>query len=312
MRTTWGAGLLVLGLLVAGCSGAGDDATAASSGGDDAGATPTTVALDAASSAGGSFVAADQDESAGGGGATGSLTATEALPDPSTRVIRTAEVRIEVKKGAFAEMFRSASSLARSLGGFVQSSSTSSYEEGVASGDVTIRVPVDRYDDALTRLGKLGKVESSAEEGQDVTDQLVDLDARLRSLRAEEAAMDALLSKAGSIQEILSIRDTTSGIRQQIEQLAAQQASLQDRTTFATIHAELHEANAVIAETTPSDDGWDLARALHTGVDAAEAIVGSLIVAVGIALPLLPFALVGVLVARRRRRAEATVVATEG
>jgi hypothetical protein len=310
MRTTWGAGLLVLGLLVAGCSGAGDDDDSASAGGDTVATAFDDAGDDAATAASGGSTASAEDADTSGGGTSGSLTATEPLPDPSTRVIRTAEVRIEVEKGSFAETFRSASSLARTLGGFVQSSSTSSYEEGVASGDVTIRVPVDRYDDALTRLGKLGTVESSAEEGQDVTDQLVDLDARLRSLRAEESAMDALLAKAGSIQEILSIRDTSSGIRQQIEQLAAQQASLNDRTSFATIHAELHEANAVVAETGPADDDWDLARALHTGIDAAEAIIGSLIVAVGIAIPLAPFALLALYLARRRRRAIA--VATEG
>jgi hypothetical protein len=268
---------------------------AASSGGDDRGVAVTTTVVSAS--------AADED-TGGGGAASGSLTATESLPDIGTSVVRTADLRIAVDNGDFAARFRDASALARSLGGFVASSSTSSYEEGSASGDVTLRVPVERFDEAITRLGKLGSVESSSEEGQDVTDQLVDLGARLRSLRAEEQALDALMAEAANVNEVLSIRSSSVGIREQIEQLAAQQASLQDRSAYSTIHAVLHEASAVVASTSPHD--WGLGDAAATAVDAAEAIVGSLIVGVGVAVPLLPFALVILFVARRRRAAAAT------
>ena len=299
MRRTWGMALLVLTLTAVGCSGSDDDASSAgdgAAGGDDTAA----VAYDAdeASTA--------ARESAGGQPLAASTGLDGTLPDVGTRVVRTAELRVEVEKGTFGQQLRAASALARTLGGFVQSSSTASFEEGDASGEITLRVPVDRYDDAMTQLGKLGTIESSAEEGADVTDQLVDLGARVRALRAEEDALNALMAEAGNVNEVLAIRSTAVGIRQQIEQLAAQQASLEDRSSFSTIHVVLHEATASLAST-EDDDDWSLAQAFDTAGDVAVRVVGSMIVVVGVVLPLLPFAAVGLLVARRRR-----VVPTEG
>lgn len=229
------------------------------------------------------------------------------LPDIGTKVVRTADLRIEVEDGTFAQRLRAASALARTLGGFVQSSSTHSFEEGDASGEVTLRVPVERFDDAMAQLTKLGIVESSAEKGEDVTDQLVDLEARVRALRAEEDALNALMADAANVNEVLAIRSTAVGIRQQIEQLAAQQASLADRSSFSTIHVVLHEATASVARSTPDDD-WTIAQAFDTAGDVAVRVVGSMIVVVGVALPLLPFALAGLYLARRRR----VVAPTEG
>jgi hypothetical protein len=239
----------------------------------------------------------------------GAQSAGGPLPDVGTKVVRTADLRIEVEKGEFGQQLRRASALARQLGGFVQSSSTTSFEEGDASGEVTLRVPVDRFDEAMTELTRLGTVESSAEKGEDVTGQLVDLAARVRALRAEEDALNALMAEAKNVNEVLSIRGTAVGIREQIEQLAAQEASLADRSSFSTIHVVLHEESATLAKSKPDDDGWSIAQAFDTAGDAGVRVVGSMIVVVGVALPFLPFALLALYLARRRLR---TVATTEG
>lgn len=289
MRRSLGIALLVVTLAGVGCSNAGDD--------DAATADDSTETM----------VASPEDESAEGvasDGATGGGADTDAELvglDFSTRVVRTADLRIEVAKGEFGEQLRAASSLARALGGFVESSLTSSFEEGEASGEITLRVPVDRYDDAMTQIAKLGTLESSSEQGEDVTDQLVDLEARVRALRAEEDALNALMAQATNVNEVLAVRSTAIGIRQEIEQLAAQQQSLEDRSAFSTIHLLLHEATASLAAS-PDDDEWSLGQALDTAVDATVAVVGVMIVVVGALLPIAPFALLALYLVRRRSR----------
>ncbi|HEX4904596.1 MAG TPA: DUF4349 domain-containing protein [Acidimicrobiales bacterium] len=298
MRRTWGVALLVLVLTGVGCSGGEDDTSSAGdsgAGGDDAAAT--AFDRDDASTA-----ARASSETAG---LESSVELEDTMPQLGAKVVRTAELRIEVEKGTFGRQLRAASALARTLGGFVQSSSTTSFEEGDASGEITLRVPVDRYDEAMEQLGKIGSVESSAEEGEDVTDQLIDLGARVRALRAEEDALNALMADAANVNEVLAVRSTAVSIRQQIEQLAAQQASLEDRSSFSTIHVVLHEATASLASA-DEDDDWSIAQAFDTAGDVAVRVVGSMIVVVGVVLPLLPFAAVALLIARRRR------VATEG
>ena len=298
MRRTWGVALLVLTLVGVGCSGAGDEDSSTAGdagGGDDTAATAALYDADVGASTDG-----------GGQGGEASVALDETLPRIGTKVVRTADLRVEVEKGTFGQQLRAASALARTLGGFVESSSTASFEEGDASGEITLRVPVDRYDDAMQQLAKLGAVQSSAEEGEDVTDQLVDIDARVRALRAEEDALNALMADAGNVNEVLAIRGTAVGIRQQIEQLAAQQASLADRSSFSTIRVVLHEATASLAESEPGDD-WSIAKAIETAGNAAVRVVGSMIVVIGVALPLLPLALLALVLARRRR-----LVPTEG
>lgn len=264
--------------------------------------TAAACSEDGAAHGADSSATASRAPKAAAAAADAGASSTESVPDIGTKVVRTADLSVEVDEGTFADRLRRASALARTLGGFVQSSSTASYEKGDASGDVTLRVPVEHFDDAMTQLAKLGTVESSSEQGEDVTDQLVDLDARLRALRAEEDAMNALLADAKDVNDVLAIRSSSVGLRQQIEQLAAQQKSLQDRSSYSTIHVTLHESSTVLARSTPSSDHWDLARAMRTSLHAAEAIVGSLIVAVGLVLPLLPFVAVAWFVVRRRRR----------
>lgn len=283
-----------LAMVIAACSDGGDDATDA--------AAATADAAGASDEGGGEGDSDDATDAAVGGRASALTAGRETLPEVDSRVVRTADLRIEVEKGRFRDAFRDASELARSLGGFVQSSTTSSYERGEARGDVTLRVPVDRFDEAMRRLSELGEVESTSEEGEDVTAQLVDLDARIRALRAEEDALNALMAEATNVNEVLSVRSTSVGIRQEIEQLAAQQESLDDRAAFSTIHVLLHEPTAALSESSPDDDSWDLADAFGTAVDGAESVVGAMIVAVGLALPIAPLAAAAWALAHRLRR----------
>src|SRR5256885_148575 len=82
---------------------------------------------------------------------------------------------------------------AAGAGGFVVSSSSSTLEAGKASGDLVIRVPADAFDRVRRELSGLGTIEAVSQSGEDVAAQLVDLDARLRTLRAEESALQAIL-----------------------------------------------------------------------------------------------------------------------
>lgn len=275
MRRACGAALLLV-LLVAGCSQDDDDTAAM-------GAPEATHAGDDS--------AADERERAagsggGGGGAGGGDVAAPAVVAPlQARVVRTATLRIEVPAGELTDAVREATALAAGLGGFVEASEVSSSDDGEGVGDLTLRVPVDRFDEAVARLGELGELERESLEGTDVTGELIDLDARLRTLRAEEEALNVILAEARNVGDLLAVRGQLTGIRQQIEQLAAQQASLAERSDHSTVRVTLHEPRG--AAPGPSDpDPWGLAKALRTAVDAAEAVVGGMVVALGFVTPL--------------------------
>jgi hypothetical protein len=229
-------------------------------------------------------------------GSTAASAAPSVLPRLE-RVVRRGEIRLRVSGDVPAATDRVAA-LATTLGGFVADSATSSSGRR-ATAELTLRVPAARFDEARRRLAALGRVEGSSLSGEDVSGQLVDLDARLRTLRTEEGALDALLGKARDIPQILQVRDRLTAVRTEIEQLAGQQAVLQDQAALSTIHVSLHRAGARPA-TTRHRDG--LGDSLRTAGDVALAVVGGMAITVGALLPLLLVAGLLLLFVRRLRR----------
>ena len=229
-----------------------------------------------------------------GGGATGSATTTQIVPVPPVpgpgrpgqfppKIVRTANIDVQV--GSFDTAWAKANALATTYGGFVTSSQAS-----IDRGTITMRVPATKLDKALADLRKLGKVVQSTTTAEDVSAQIVDIDARMRVLSAEEAQLLELLGKASGVSQVLEVRDRLNGVRQEIESLKAQKEYFAGQVDYATINATVFERGAENPEE-PGDgillDAWRTAlRAGLTIVAGAVVVLGGLIplVAIGLAI----------------------------
>lgn len=231
-------------------------------------------------------------------------------PPAGAKIVKRAELRVQVRRHALRRAFDEAATIAGRLGGYVASSSTSNGSEDdkqPATGTLTIRVPADRFDAARHDLGRLGTVKGEQLNGDDVTGQLVDLDARIRNLGAQEQALQTLLGRATRVGEVLEVQGQLFGVRQQIEQLQGQRAQLDDAAMLATITVSIFEPGAPLVLREPAAERG-LARDLHRAWYAAMAVVGGTLVVIGVLVPLALLALLGWLVARlaglgRRRHA---------
>lgn len=166
---------------------------------------------------------------------------------PARQVIRTAN--LEVRVANVRDSYQNASSLVREdLGEFI-SQTTFSGVEPYTAATVTLRVNADRLQSVLQSLRGLGDVTSESTGGEDVTDQLVDLDARLRNERRIEQELLTLLDTRNDapLEDILKVREHLGRIRENIERLAAQQAQLTNRVALATITAQLVAKSEPIA-----------------------------------------------------------------
>jgi len=288
VRRGWSvAALALLALVVAGAI----QASVAGGGSDDEASTvareaPSTVL--AQDSAGGSPSFAGKAEIApvppGGGGPA------PVVPG-SPRIVRTADLRVKVAKGGFGAAFDRVASLAAANGGFVSSSNTASNDDAL-SGDLTVRVPADRFDTVRQGLSGLGEVESQSLRGEDVSGQLVDYEARLKSLQAQEDALRVLVGQAKAVGEVLQVQSSLFTVRQQIEQLKAQKANLEQATSLATIQVALFEPGAGLI-LRPADDDRSLAKSFEQAVDGMLAVVGGMIVVVGYLVPIAVLGLLG-------------------
>jgi hypothetical protein len=118
----------------------------------------------------------------------------------------------------------------------------------------SLRVPVDQLDVCLAELKKLGSVIQESQSGEEVTQQHVDLAARLKnSHNTEERLNGVLQQRSGPVKEILEVEKESARVRGEIEQMEAEQQTLEHRVNFATIDLKLaEEYQAQLSSPAPS------------------------------------------------------------
>ncbi|HEX2194162.1 MAG TPA: DUF4349 domain-containing protein [Candidatus Limnocylindria bacterium] len=203
----------------------------------------------------------------------------------SRQIVKTGEVTIEVEKVSTA--VGAIRAMALELGGYVGGSQAGTDDDAAT---LTLRIPAERFDDALTRVHELdGQVTAEATREQDVTGQAVDLEARIRNLEASEAQYRALLNRASRIEDILTIQSRLDEVRGQVEQLQAQLDQLSELAALATLTVTLVPAAARVEQTTAAwDPGaiFDSAVAALVGLGQAVAAAAIWLVILGLPLAL--------------------------
>ncbi len=201
----------------------------------------------------------------------------------------TLDLRVEDVHSAF---FLLPGVLDDALGEHVQTSSIRG-DGDEAFAELTLRVVSDRLDDALSGLRALGNVASESVKATDVTDQLVDLEARLRNTkRVERELLSLLESRADApLEDVLELQRALGEVRESVERLAAQRAALSQRAEMATVRVTLRAVET--AKNNESDESsfgsyftdriggaWhEGVRALVSGVAmVVRGVVGGLLV----------------------------------
>lgn len=141
-------------------------------------------------------------------------------------------------------------------------------------GWVTVRVPSDSYEDFIADVSKLGTIKYQSESTNDVTQEHVDLSARLKNLQAQEARLRDFFDAAKNVKEMLSIEEELGRVRGDIESLDAQVTYLERQAAMATVTVELVEPRAVVR---PEGESWGFSQAITDGIrGAASVIAGAL------------------------------------
>lgn len=114
-----------------------------------------------------------------------------------------------------------------------------------------LRIPQEKLDITLESLAKLGTIENRSLSSEDVSNQLVDLRARLKNLRKTEEALLEIMNRAGSVGDVLKVAQEVSNVRQSIEQIEAQLQNLQNRVAYSQVSVNLRSLTTT-RSTTPS------------------------------------------------------------
>jgi Domain of unknown function (DUF4349) len=172
------------------------------------------------------------------------------------------------------------------------------------SATLELKVPQENLDRTLEALGKLGNVINTQVKSADVSNQLVDTEARLKNLRQQETMTQKIMDRSGGIKDVLAVSKELAQVRDQIERLDAQVKQLKGQVAFSTITLSLEEA--VAGTPSRSDDlGLQVQDTWNRSTRSASGLIrGLFLFGVGV-IPFVPFLLLlggGLYLVRRRVR----------
>lgn len=200
----------------------------------------------------------------------------EASPKTSDDIVAQAQDRLIIKTGSLSIVvddvraaIAKAAAFAKEQGGFVVTSNVSEYGS-VPSGHVIVRIPSQIFDNGIENAKSLGEVKSEQVNGQDVTEEFVDLGSRLKSLRAAEAQFLEIMKRAVKIEDVLAVQRELTTVRSQIESIEGRRKYLSESAKLSTL--TLNFSTDPSALPVVDDDSWKPFRTLKEAArDMVEA-----------------------------------------
>jgi len=223
-----------------------------------------------------------------------------ALPPTEERmIVRTGEMSLVVENVTQAS--DEIAQLARRFDGYVVSSHISGEEEEMR-GWISIRVPDERFDQALAELRNLAvRVTSESTSSQDVTEEYVDLKSRLKNAEATEQQYLALLEKAEDVEDILRIYESLSRVRQEIEQIKGRMQYLERTSSMSLISVHLEPESTAKPLVRAGWSALEILKSAARGLVTAGQVLGTLAIWLIIFIPIWG-TILGIILWRRRRK----------
>ncbi len=220
---------------------------------------------------------------------------------PERKIIYTARVELHVVD--LDEARGKLDALLAEVKGYVSKSDEGGRSGGTRAGTWKVRVPVGAYHDFLARVQGFGELINKTSDAQDVTEEYVDLEARLKNLRAEEAVLNKLLQeKAQSTADLLAFRKQITDVREQIERLQARLITLSRLSAMTSIDVVLSEDRPYVPPSAPTF-GTSLGRTFWDSVDALGALGKGVVLFLVAIAPWSPLIVLGLWLLRRPLRA---------
>ncbi|MUK87751.1 DUF4349 domain-containing protein [Ornithinibacillus sp. L9] len=186
-------------------------------------------------------------------------TSTDGLDGQVDRkIIYTANLTIEVKD--YQQTLDQIQTQVSDRGGYiVESNSHGGQGDEMTSGYITVRIPQDLFHE-FVRLVEEGsnKVLESSTSGQDVTEEYVDLESRLKSKRVVEERLLSFMEQAEKTEDLLTISNDLATVQEDIEEIMGRMKYLENKSDLATVTIHIQENNVTLSSMDEDNlDTWD-------------------------------------------------------
>lgn len=153
--------------------------------------------------------------------------------------------------------------IVKNVGGYVENSSTYQPKAEVRTAWLSVRIPSDRLEVTLDEVKRSAtSVVSETVNTNDVTDQSIDVTARLNAKLAEETALVSLLDRAEKVSDVIEITSRLTMVRSEIERMQAEKRMLEGQVAMYSLSISITEDPRAVANTEPVRDGNVLRQSL--------------------------------------------------
>jgi hypothetical protein len=254
---------------------------------------------------------------------TEAAVVVDALPDKAAetqppviqerKIIRNGELTLETDLPEEAQ--RAIGTIVESKGGFVIESQQSSNDlRGATRDTVTmkVRVPAEKFNEALDEIRKTGtRVIVETVKGEDVTEEFVDIEARLKAKKLLETQIMEIMKRSNSVEDALSVQKELGTVRGEIEQIEGRKRFLENQSSLSTITLRIQTPTALTGNSTRFF--YRLGEAFSTGYNAALTFILFLVTLLIAVLPflllvVLPLVLIARYLIKRRPRASKSIL----
>ena len=217
--------------------------------------------------------------------------------DVTTMVIRTGTAAIEVD--SLERAIADVRALAARVGGFVAGTDLETGRQAVPTATLELKIPAARFDEALSGLRPIGKLERVEVTAEDVGEEFVDVSARMENARRLEQRLVTLLaSRTGKLSDVLAVERELARVREDIERYEGRLRYLRAHAATSTLSVEVHQPYPVVGTAGTSVVGSAFTQAWRNFV----AVMALLIQSLGVIVPLALLATAAWIGVRRWRR----------
>jgi len=230
------------------------------------------------------------------------VTEADPLPpiaavDVSNMAIRTADVSIEVD--SLEPAVASVRQMATQFGGYIASTDISTGKAQLRNARLEVKIPAQRFEESLSGLAPIGKLENVTVEAEDVGEQFVDVSARMdNSRRLERRLIDLLATRTGKLKDVLDVERELARVREEIDRYEGRIRYLKAHAAMSTLSVYVHEPVPIIVSVGRSPVSEAFRQAWRNFVLLLSFAVQSL----GVVIPLAVLAFAAWYVVRRSRR----------
>jgi len=258
-------------------------------------ATESENAVYADSAKGSYDMAAPMEEAAMAPSVAADTTQTQTTGEPTgdfdvRKIVYNADMTLTVDDPAAA--LNTLVEKAKSLGGYVSGSYSTTDDEGTNYSYATLKVPAEQLDALITAANALGKVNDYRLSSDDISQSYYDIQARLTSAKAEEQQLLDILDKCETVEEILAVRQSLSSVRADIESYTGQIRLWDNLVAYATLNVTINRTpktavegeNELITMWKASDVWNKMARGFQNSLRFVVNAIGAIGIFIAIAL----------------------------